>query len=224
MGRPHPGLPLRGASPRACRYEVLEELLNYVGQHELMQSAHAVLIGYLHILASLAQAWPPGFRLGPGCCQRASGPARLDSTGGPLACRVTMMQLLGRGAEACAPGPPPQMKLRLVRAHAATLLETNQRQQLCARAGSPGGSGRDAPAAAAAERRVRHAVLGTHVRRHEAVLPAVLPAQGGPGAPCPPRTRLAGDVCSSAWQQYGGMARFLCATTDHCRVRSPELV
>ena len=38
-----------------CRYEVLEELLNYVGQHELMQSAHAVLIGYLEVLASLAQ-------------------------------------------------------------------------------------------------------------------------------------------------------------------------
>lgn len=29
--------------------------MGYVGQHELMQSAHLVLIGYLEVLASLAQ-------------------------------------------------------------------------------------------------------------------------------------------------------------------------
>ena len=36
------------------RWEVFEELMGYVGQHELMQSCHQVLIAYLHLLAALA--------------------------------------------------------------------------------------------------------------------------------------------------------------------------
>ena len=47
------GLP-RISSILASRWEVFEELMGYVGQHELMQSCHPVLIAYLHLLASLA--------------------------------------------------------------------------------------------------------------------------------------------------------------------------
>ena len=36
------------------RWEVFEELMGYVGQHELMQSCHPVLIAYLQLLAGLA--------------------------------------------------------------------------------------------------------------------------------------------------------------------------
>ena len=49
-----------GAAVLQRRYEVLEELMGHVGQHELMQSAHPVLIGYLEVLDGLAQVTPVG--------------------------------------------------------------------------------------------------------------------------------------------------------------------